>query len=652
MPRPIVLGNGSLLLNLDDRGAIRDLFYPLVGKFNHLAGYSIRMGVYAGGSFSWCDGSEWICEQSYVPGSLVAVSRLRRPGLVLELRESVLVESNVFLRQIQIASEREGPIRIFFSQDLRLAETDIGDTAFYNPFLDAVIHYKGPHWILCAGWTDEGGLVEYATGIKAFDGKEGTWRDAEDGHLSMNPIAQGSVDSTFCIQASTVADRPTHASYALVAGADLDEVSGLLATVRGRPVEDVLDEETRRWSAWLPTELDRRLEGLSSGVQALVRQSLAIMTSHVDRGGAVIAATDSDIMATNRATYAYMWPRDGAFVSTIFDEVGLVDISRRFFEFCLRILPRDRPAFLQKYGPDGTVGASWHPWVVDGHAEVPFQEDETALVVLAACRHMARGFHPDLYRDLVRPAARYLMEYRDPQTGLPLPSWDLWEERRGIHTFTVASVAAALRAAAQSAGEAGDDLAHSLEEAAGEVRDALFEHLFDANRGVFFRRLFQSPTGRLEPDRTVDASVLGVARFGLFDPGDPRLETTLSVVVDRLSVRTPVGGLARYEGDYYFRRTDAYPGNPWPICTLWRAQNLLVSSKTSSDLEEPRRILDWVVRRATSTGVLPEQFHPETGEPLSVSPLTWSHAEFVHTAIAFADKARELAPETRKNPDR
>lgn len=652
MPRPIVLGNGSLLANLDDRGAIRDLYYPHVGKFNHLAGYAIRMGVFEGGTFSWCDGPEWTCRQEYVPGSLVARSRLRRQGLTIEVREAVFREASILLRQIDVLSDRGGPILLFFTHDLRLAETDIGDTAFYNPFLDSVIHYKGPHWILCSGWTAKRGIAEYATGIKAFDGHEGTWRDAEDGRLSMNPIAQGSVDSTFSIRLDAAPGKPSPAVYTIAAGADLEEVSRLIEAVRSRPVEKWLDEEERRWSAWQPDDLDSRLDCLPDTVRALVRQSLAILSSHIDHGGAFIAATDSDIMKTNRATYAYMWPRDGAFVSTIFDEVGLGETSRRFFEFCVRILPHDRAAFLQKYGPDGTVGASWHPWVVDGHAEVPFQEDETALVVLAACRHMERGFDPELYHRLVRPAARFMNDYRDPATGLPQPSWDLWEERRGIHTFTVAAVAAALKAAAGAARQAQDDFGASFGTAAEEVRSALFEHLFDADRGVFLRRLAHSPTGRTEPDHTIDASVLAIERLGLFEPGDPRMASNLKVVVDRLSIRTPVGGLARYEGDYYFRRSEAYPGNPWPICTLWHAQNLTCLARTGSDLEEPRRILEHLVRLAAPTGVLPEQFHPETGEPLSVSPLMWSHAEFVHTAIAYAGKARELAAQTTKNPGR
>ena len=37
--------------------------------------------------------------------------------------------------------------------------------------------------------------------------------------------------------------------------------------------------------------------------------------------------------------------------------------------------------------------------------------------------------------------------YRDARTGLPLPSYDLWEERWGVHAFTVATVYGGLKAA-------------------------------------------------------------------------------------------------------------------------------------------------------------------------------------------------------------
>src|SRR5437667_83745 len=74
----------------------------------------------------------------------------------------------------------------------------MGDTAYYDPDLKSLVHYRGQRYLLVT-FFDENGVQridEYATGTSGFHGAEGTWRDAEDGHLQGNSIAQGSVDST------------------------------------------------------------------------------------------------------------------------------------------------------------------------------------------------------------------------------------------------------------------------------------------------------------------------------------------------------------------------------------------------------------------------------------------------------------------------
>mgnify|MGYP003933999493 CR=1 FL=1 len=51
-----------------------------------------------------------------------------------------------------------------------------------------------------------------------------------------------------------------------------------------------------------------------------------------------------------------------------------------------------------------------------------------------------------------------MCRYRDDETGLPRPSWDLWEERSGIHAWTVGATWGGLQAAAnfaESFGEGG-----------------------------------------------------------------------------------------------------------------------------------------------------------------------------------------------------
>jgi len=44
------------------------------------------------------------------------------------------------------------------------------------------------------------------------------------------------------------------------------------------------------------------------------------------------------------------------------------------------------------------------------------------------------------------------------------------------------------------------------------------------------------------------------------------------------------------------------------------------------------------VSRAAPSGILPEQAHPVSGVPLSVAPLTWSHAAFVSAVLDYLER--------------
>ncbi|HRF59920.1 MAG TPA: hypothetical protein PLH94_08410 [Fimbriimonadaceae bacterium] len=630
MPRPIALGNGSLLVNLDACGTIRDLFHPQVGYPNHLSGHRIRLGVWVHGRFAWDDDPTWQRHQAYRPDTLVAESTWThdRLGLLLHLQEVVLPDQPVFLRRVRMTwhGENATEVRLFQSQDLRIAESDIGDTAFYNPFLDGIVHYKGRHTFLFGGATRRGGLQSYATGIKGFGGLEGTWRDAEDGQLSGHPIAQGSVDSTFGLRLDLKPGRAGFADLWIVGGETLDEVGEHYHRLVETGVQDAIQAAGSAHRAWLATGLEFQDATIPDAHRNLARQSLLLMRTQIDHAGGVVAATDSDILETNRATYCYVWPRDGAFVSSVFDRSGHPEVAARFFGFCRRILDRQRPVFFQKYGPDGSLGASWHPWIADGKPEMPFQQDETALVVKAITEFVGRHGDPDgLLEGMVFPACDFMADHRDPTTGLPHPSWDLWEERRGIHAFTLAALVAAFRGAAR---HADTDRRRRYETVVEELTDAIRRRFFDDRAGVFLRSLIPGPRRRLEPDRILDSSVLAVGLLGAISPTEPGWAPTVETVERGLRVGGPIDGIARYQGDYYFRRTERVAGNPWIICSLWLGQARLMLG----DMDAADFWLDWTCSQ-TSTGVLPEQLDPDTGAHLSVSPLTWSHAEFVNTVL-------------------
>ncbi|MHB8280016.1 MAG: hypothetical protein ACYDIA_20555 [Candidatus Humimicrobiaceae bacterium] len=137
----------------------------------------------------------------YLPDTLVSRCEARNDELEIELDVSDTVHNflNLYLKTVVVKnlSNLKREIRVFFSQDYHIYSTDSGDTVMYEPNLKSVIHYKRKRYFLINGQTDQStGMYQFAIGYKESFGWKGTWKDAEDGILEGNPIAQGSVDST------------------------------------------------------------------------------------------------------------------------------------------------------------------------------------------------------------------------------------------------------------------------------------------------------------------------------------------------------------------------------------------------------------------------------------------------------------------------
>jgi GH15 family glucan-1,4-alpha-glucosidase len=128
----------------------------------------------------------------------------------------------------------------------------------------------------------------------------------------------------------------------------------------------------------------------------------------------------------------------------------------------------------------------------------------------------------------------------------------------------------------------------------------------------------------------------------VLDVTDTRLDKVYSYVKTRLQVQQGHGGIARYEGDNYFRSRDNIPGNPWVITTLWFAEYEIARAKTIDDLAGPLATLNWTLDRTNEAGLLAEQYNPATGTAVSVTPLVWSHAQYVTTFLAYIEKLQAL----------
>ncbi len=657
MPRDIPVGNGSLLVNFDQTYQLRDLYWPHVGQENHTTGHPSRFGVWVDGQFRWVSDDGWQRTLDYAHDTLVTQVTLHHPDLALRLvcQDVVDFHEDLYLRQIVVHNEadRQREVRLLFAQDFHISGHEVGDSAYYEPERRAMFHYKGKRWFLINTAREEGdgwalGVDQWAVGVKEAQCKEGTWRDAEDGHLSGNAVAQGSVDSAVALHLNVPARGQATGWYWIAVGEEFGEVSRLNRAVRHKGPQAFLERTRHYWTLWATKENEDFID-LPHPVCDLYRRSLLVLRTQIDNDGAIIAANDFDIAQFGRDTYSYMWPRDGALVASALIDAGYSEVTRRFFNFCHRVIT-DEGYLLHKYNPDGSLASSWHAWYRDGHKELPVQEDETALVLWALWRHFERfrdiEFMKPHYRGLIIRAADWLAAYRDEDSGLPLPSWDLWEERRGVLAWTVGATWGGLQAAANFADAFGEgDLAAAYRQTADEIRAGAEAHLWRSDLGRFARMINTREDGDWDVDPTMDASLFGLWYFGMFTPDDARIVATMQAVRDRLWVKSDVGGVARYENDYYHQVSqdiENIPGNPWFICTLWLAQWHIATAQTVDDLKPALDILDWAEAHALPSGVMAEQVHHYSNEPLSVSPLTWSHATLVATVLEYLAKRSGL----------
>jgi oligosaccharide amylase len=679
MPRSLVIGNGSVLATFDEHAQMRDLYYPHVGMEDHTAfGDVHRTGVWVEGrGFAWLDDPSWQIHVRYKPETLVGNSELRNEklGIKIDAEDFVHPVKNILMRHF-IISSLDGDtkhVRLFFHHDLHIYGDKQKDTVFYEPYTNSVIHYRQTRYFLIGGDSsspvecrtgralgqfqsilrskekiESCGLSAWSVGKSEYRGLEGTWRDAEDGELANSTIEQGSVDSTVGIYSTVDPAKPTHIHLWMCLGKSLEEVIDLQQFVLTEGPDHLQRNCHNYWKSWV-NKATYDFGSLEPSLTDLFKRSLLVIRLHADKDGGILAAADADIMEFNRDTYTYVWPRDGAFVSLALDQAKYLEVTREFFEFCARVQTPDG-YLLHKYNPDGSVGSSWHAWFRDGEGQLPIQEDETALVLYALWKHFEENqdfeFLQDMYERFLKKAAQFLCDYREKDTGLPLPSYDLWEEHRGVFSYTTACVIAGLQAAARISHILGHH-AHSerYQTAADEVQQALLFHLYDEEKGRFLKKMKRKDGKTIERDDTPDASLAVIWKLGILPPDDPRVVSTMKQLTEKLAVHTSVGGFARYTIDHYHAKVTPsaeVPGNPWIITTLWMAQYTIARARSLKDLESARAHLEWVARSATESGILAEQLHPETGKPLSVAPLTWSHATYVETILQFLEKEREL----------
>ncbi len=594
-----IVGDSRLLVGIGKKGNITNLFWPGIDFPQHIE--ASFAGIYTDRTgFGWTTDPPWSYSQRYAGDTAILKTVMNNPAAGIEIKVTDFVPpgDDILVRHFEVANKDNDQIdvRLFYYLDMQIMETLTGNTAYYDTRSDAVIQYYREYYFSCGGDMKMSG---YQCGAH-MDGSD-AFADVYDGRLEGNPliISHGSEG----VNSSQVWDLGTFShgekkDITLFLGMGTDENSVLtsLAAAREKGYAGLYNKTEAYWKKWLARGRDVRK------FPEVYRRSLITMKLLCDRKwGGIIAAPSVE------PNYRFCWTRDGTFIATALDRAGYHKEAEKFYRWC-RMAQEKTGGWKQRYFVSPPLaGPSWGP-----------QIDETGVVL------SGMGYHYMLTRDknflrenweMIKKTAEYLRDMQETHgiNGLMCRCLGLWEERMARHIYSNAACYDGLRAASMIARILGKKrFSGRWKKAAGRIKEGIEKGFWNGDAGHFIKSV--DPV-----DTALDISILGlVVPYNVFSIEDERVRSSVKKIEETFRYRA--GGIGRYPSDVY------YGGNPWILTTLW----LAIYFQRAGEREKGEELARWCTGHATELGMLPEQVHRDTGDPLSAIPLGWSHAMMVH----------------------
>lgn len=390
-------------------------------------------------------------------------------------------------------------------------------------------------------------------------------------------------------------------------------------------------EQTRQfWSSWAAG-----LEVPAIASEQVRRSALALRALCHGPSGAIAAAGTTSlpewIGGVRNWDYRYCWPRDASMAAAVLARLGSSAEAMRLLDWLLQIvdgLPsKDRlmPVYTVVGGMlhaeaeirelSGYAGS--RPVRVSNAAAHQVQLDVFGPIVELVHLLMQTGapLSADHWRLVEAMVEAVRVRWREPDHGI----WEIrTSKRHHVHSKVMCWQTARLGAeiAEQFAGVERPSWVELRDEIASEI---LVRGWSESKRS--FTSAYESSD--------VDAAVLYVVLAGLVAPDDPRAAGTIDAVE-----RTLRGG----SGVWRYRGEDGLPGSEgaFNLCTTWLIRALAMCGRR----EESRALFKDYLGLCGSTGLLPEEFDPETGRGLGNHPQAYSHLGLIEAALCLQENGR------------
>lgn len=633
----LAVGNGRLLVTSDAEGQVLSACWPCIDSPNQLGSLDISPRTAPAKTYTKA-------KPKYVEGTNISSSNtphgLRVLDTVIDSPAGVDT-GDVFVRRV-CGPHPALSVHLVPELDGRPG----AQTIYWDEDTQALLAFCRHNWL--AVGSSVGNVEDFHCGRRGDESAAAHFL----GHKSSLPgerIALRSVDGLLFLKPS---DSEQGSLMIMAFGRTREHALATLQATRNSTWKSIEQQSYDR-SRKVLEEL--KLSGWNPTVHQLLQRSSLVLDLLTNREtGGLIAGPDVQSGIESAPGYAAVWGRDAAW--TLIGALSLGHIALAKKMLCFAVATQSPEGlWLHRHHTDHSLATSWGL----------HQIDETGIYLFSFECYLQSSGDLEFIRTnwpAIARAAEFLLMVSEKDE---FPSVDLWEERDGYHLYTVASTIAGLRSAAHLAGAIQlPEMAQAerWKAAADATTHQAASRFWDRELGRFVASIQVSAglpmvdsdrpelsakvqNGRNRPTASLpaypnwrdaeteatsirhDVSILSLAvPFSILSFDDPRVASSAATLKSTLWNKV-VGGCCRYEGDSYGG------GNPWPLATLW----LAIYEGVQGNLSECRRLVDWVATHTTHAGLVPEQVHRKTGEPVAAVPLSWSHA-MVAIAVAAASE--------------
>ncbi|WP_255168054.1 glycoside hydrolase family 15 protein [Natrononativus amylolyticus] len=407
----------------------------------------------------------------------------------------------------------------------------------------------------------------------------------------------------------------------------------------------LLDETVDYWRDWVGTveEAATAIADDEPWREDVIRSGLVLKLLINEGTGGIYAAPTTSLPeeygGSRNWDYRYNWMRDAKFTVQALHNLGRAREATDYFEW-FREISHDDPGEIQPvYGVHGETGLEeFELEHLSGYrhsSPVRIGNAATEQRQLDVYGAIVQGIYETLRHDeeLTDEDWASIRELVDHVCAV----WDerdagIWEfredQRHYVHSKLLCWVAV----------DRGIDLAEDADREAPlerwrEERDAIKAEILE--RG--YSESLGSFVQHFDADEAMDATCLLIPIYEFLSPEDPRVQSTIDTVCDRLLTDN---GLV-----YRVRDSDVADDEPtgFVLCSFWLVDALVLCGR----VEEAREIFTNLLEHTTPLGLLAERVDPATGELFGNFPQAFSHIGLINSAIYLglaADRDLEHDP--------